>query len=140
MHKVQQNLLTVLSPEIQDLLTIPKGYLYEPDVALLKSGAFNYIAEKYNLQKLHQHSQLYFSDVFKADFLGRIFEIEAICSVSELKKMSTLSGNVIVRNFPEKAENLVKKYKIKAHDTKFIIFTKTCDGNLVLFADIKQHY
>lgn len=120
--------------------SIPKGYLYEPDVALLKSGAFNYIAEKFDLQKLHQHSQLYFSDVFKADFLGRIFEIENACSVTELKKMNALSGNVIVRNFPEKAENLVKKYKIKPHNTKFIIFTKMNDGNLVLFANIKQHY
>ncbi|RZJ80274.1 MAG: hypothetical protein EOO47_08110 [Flavobacterium sp.] len=132
--------ISALQSSTQILKSIPKGYLYEPDVALLKSGAFNYIAEKFNLQKLHQHSQLYFSDVFKADFLGRIFEIEKSCTVSELKKMNSLSGNVIVRNFPEKAENLVKKYKIIPHDTKFIIFTKTNDGNLVLFGNIKQHY
>ena len=119
---------------------VPEGFLYEPDVALLKSGAFNYVAEKFDLQKLHQHSQLYFSENFNDEFLGRIFEIEHISTVSELKKSKELIGNVIVRNYPERAENLVKKYKIKPHDSNFILFTKNENGYIVIFAKIKQHY
>lgn len=118
----------------------PAGYLYEPDVALLKSGAFNLIAERFGLKKLHQQSHLYFSEEIKSDFLGRIFEIKSLLSLNELKKEINLKGNVIVRNFPEKAENLVKKYKISSSHDDFILFTQTNTGYLVIKAKIIQHY
>ncbi|TKC06760.1 hypothetical protein FA048_16295 [Pedobacter polaris] len=120
--------------------TEPTGYLYEPDVALLKSGAFNLIAEKFRLQKIHQQSQLYFSTKIKSDFLGRIFQIESLMSLNELKKEKSLKGNVIVRNFPERAENLVKKYKISSNHDDFIIFTQTNNGYLAIKTKIIQHY
>jgi precorrin-6B methylase 2 len=115
-------------------------YLYEPDVSLLKSGAFNLIANRYDLKKLHQQSQLYYSNKFKPEFVGRIFKIEAQLSLNELKKEKQLKGNVIVRNFPEKAENLVKKYKISPTDQDFILFTKNNNGYLAIKATILQHY
>jgi len=118
----------------------PSGYLYEPDVALLKSGAFNLIGNRFNLQKLHPQSQLYFSNIINTDFLGRIFEIRSVMTLNELKKEKELIGNVIVRNFPEKAEHLVKKYKIKPSHDDFIIFTATTQGNIVIKARIVQHY
>lgn len=132
--------LSALQTKIDIATTVPTGYLYEPDVALLKSGAFNLIAKEYNLQKLHQHSQLYFSEAIKPDFLGRIFEIRLVLSLNELKKEKKLMGNVIVRNFPEKAETLVKKYKIVTSHDDFIIFTQNLDGYLVIKAKIIQHY
>lgn len=115
-------------------------YLYEPDVSLLKSGAFNLIANRYDLKKLHQQSQLYYSNEFKPEFLGRIFKIEEQLTLNELKKEKQLKGNVIVRNFPEKAENLVKKYKIIPSDHDFILFTQTNSGYLAIKATILQHY
>lgn len=118
----------------------PTGYLYEPDVALLKSGAFNLIAERFDLQKLHQQTQLYFSNDIKTAFIGRIFKIEKLLTLNELKKQKNLSGNVIVRNFPERAENLVKKYKIIPNHDDFIIFTQTAKGYIAIKAKIMQHY
>ena len=115
-------------------------YLYEPDVSLLKSGAFNLIANRYDLTKLHQQSHLYYSNELKPDFLGRIFKIDAQLSLNELKKEKNLKGNVIVRNFPEKAENLVKKYKVTPTDHDFILFTQTNNGYLAIKATILQHY
>jgi 16S rRNA G966 N2-methylase RsmD len=116
------------------------GYLYEPDVALLKSGAFNLIGIHYRLKKLHQHTQLYSADTVESEFPGRIFQIDAILQLNELKKMNHLVGNVIVRNFPERAENLVKKYKIKPSHDDFIIFTQTTSGYIAIKAKIIQHY
>lgn len=124
--------------EIKDEL--PSGFLYEPDVALLKSGAFNLIAAQFELQKLHQQSQLYVSNRINSSFLGRIFEIEAVLSLNELKKQKNLVGNVIVRNFPERAENLVKKYHIKPSHNKFIVFTQTVNGHIAIKARIIQYY
>lgn len=118
----------------------PTGYLYEPDVAMLKSGAFNLIAERFELQKLQQQTQLYFSYDIKTAFLGRIFKIEKLLTLNELKKEKNLAGNVVVRNFPERAENLVKKYKILPTHDDFIIFTQTAEGYIAIKAKIIQHY
>lgn len=132
--------LSALKTKITMSKVQPQGYLYEPDVALLKSGAFNFIALNFELQKLHQHTHLYFSDSIKSNFLGRIFEIKSILPLSQLKKEKNLKGNVIVRNFPEKAENLVKKYKVKPSHDDFIVFTQNSEGYLVIMAKILQHY
>lgn len=119
---------------------LSKGYLYEADAALMKSGAFNAIANKFELKKLDKQSHVYFSDEFHANFIGRIFEIDAILVPNELKKEKTLQGNVIVRNFPEKAENLVSKLKIKPNKETFYIFTQVQQKYLVVKAKIVQYY
>lgn len=114
-------------------------YLYEPDAALLKSGAFNLIASRYQLNKLHPQTQLYASNSINKNFPGRIFEIEEI--LSNLKKEVDLTGNVIVRNYPAKPEDLVKKFKIKPAKDNFLIFTKLAQGhNIIIRANIIQYY
>ncbi|WP_443939581.1 hypothetical protein [Pedobacter sp. MW01-1-1] len=120
---------------------LPGEYLYEPDVALLKAGNFNLIAERYTLKKLHPQTQLYCSREFNTDFPGRIFEVKNIISTSDFKKEKNLSGNVIVRNYPGKPEDLIKKYKIKPAKEQFFLFTKLYDGNnCIIEAAIKQYY
>jgi len=130
--------------EEQELILLdsePNKFLYEPDAALLKSGAFNLIAKRYGLKKLHSQTQLYASDVINPVFPGRIFQINRIISPGELKKERQLFGNVIVRNYRDTPENLIKKYKIKSDDKRFLIFTETKQsGFVILEADIIQHY
>lgn len=115
--------------------------LYEPDAALLKSGAFNLIGSTYDLSKLHPQTQLFSSEIVNEDFPGRIFKIEAVLTTTALKKQGNLKGNVIVRSYPAKPEDLVKKYKIKADQDQFLIFTKVANGeNIVIKASIIQYY
>ena len=117
------------------------GYLYEPDAALLKSGAFNLIAERYALHKLDQQTQLYQADELKPEFPGRIFKINHVMSSGEFKKQKDLVGNVISRNYREKAENLVKKYKIRPDQQRFLVFTQSkAMGFIIISAEIEQHY
>jgi len=117
------------------------GYLYEPDAALLKSGAFNLIGLTYGLLKLHPQTQLYTSPEVNKAFPGRIFQITEILTTAALKKAGNLTGNVIVRNYPAKPEDLVKKYKIKPDKDQFLIFTKVANGdNVILKASIIQYY
>ena len=122
--------------------TVEAGlYLYEPDVALLKGGAFNLIAERYQLEKLHPQTQLYTSSAIHEEFPGRIFKIDEVVSAGAIKKEKDLVGSVIVRNYPDKAAALVDKYQIKPDDTAFIIFTQSkAQGKLILKCTIKQHY
>lgn len=116
-------------------------YLYEPDAALLKSGAFNLIAVRYQLVKLHPQTQLYGSKKINKDFPGRIFEIKDQLTAADLKKVNNLTGNVLVRNYPVKPEDLVKKYKITPNHDLFFIFTKVANGdNIIIKASIIQHY
>ena len=119
----------------------PGAFIYEPDAALLKSGAFDLIGNRYDLKKLHTQTQLYYSETLKTDFPGRIFRLNELRSTSELKKEKTLSANVIVRNYPAKAEELIRKYKIKSSKDEFLIFTKlTGNRNVVLKSEIVQYY
>ena len=116
-------------------------YLYEPDTALLKGGAFNLIASRYGLQKLHSQTQLYTSDHIVPEFPGRRFRINRLLPSTGLKKEKDLRGNVIARNYQDKAENLVKKYKIKSDNHRFLIFTQSKkEGYLIIDATIEQHY
>ena len=124
-------------------LTGPKAgqYLYEPDVALLKSGAFNLIAERYHLQKLDNQTQLYVSDAINTSFPGRIFKIDQVLSAGDLKKEKNLTASVIVRNYPAQAAALVKKFHIIPNAASFMIFTQSnMLGKIVLKATIIQHY
>jgi len=116
-------------------------YLYEPDTALLKTGAFNSIGVHYNLLKLHPQTQLYTSDSIHNEFPGRIFKIKEVMTTGNLKKQKSLTGNVIVRNYPSKPEELVKKYKIKPGKDDFLIFSKNGQGeNIIIKASIIQYY
>lgn len=97
--------------------TAPGRYLYEPDVTLLKAGAFRLPCERYGLQKLDPNSHLYVSDRQVSDFPGRIFEIEEIMNFSaknirELKK-NIGQANVATRNFPLSADELRKRSGLK---------------------------
>lgn len=119
----------------------PHGFLYEPDAALLKSGAFDLIAKRYGLKKLNSQTHLYTSEVINPVFPGRIFRINRILSPGELKKEKQLTGNVIVRNYRDTPENLIKKYKIKSDDKRFLIFTESrLSGFIIVDAEIIQHY
>lgn len=116
-------------------------FLYEPDVALLKGGAFNLIAERYQLKKIHAQTQLYTSPLVHKEFPGRIFKIEELLSGAKIKKAKDLKGSVIVRNYPAQAAALVSKYQIKPDDNQYIIFTQSADaGKLILKCSIIQHY
>jgi hypothetical protein len=123
------------SPEISEEL-----FLYEPDVALLKSGAFSAIATTFQLDKLAKQSHLYTSNIFKPGFPGRIFQIEKVFAINELKKQRNLTGNVISRNYPDKPENLIKKFKISTAERQFVVFTKHLDRPIAIQAKLLQYY
>ncbi|GIM58376.1 THUMP-like domain-containing protein [Capnocytophaga canimorsus] len=107
----------------------PKTYLYLPNNAVLKSGAFNLIAHKFGLEKLHPNTHLYTSEQHREDFPGRVLKINVI-NPKTIKKGE--SYNIISKNYPLSTEAIKKKYKIKEGGVKYLIFTQTIGGKVIL--------
>jgi len=105
--------------------TTPKKYLYEPNAAIMKSGAFDLVSEKYKLYKLHQHTHLYTSDKL-IDFPGRRFDIKEVIPFQkkEIKKSLLIKkANITTRNFPETVSKIRKKLKISDGGDDYLFFT-----------------
>nr|WP_321222796.1 class I SAM-dependent methyltransferase [uncultured Psychroserpens sp.] len=102
----------------------PLTYLYEPNAAILKAGAFGSISEYYKVAKLHKHSHLYTNNDILT-FPGRSFKIENIIDYNKknLKELNISQANITVRNFPDTVNNIRKKHRIKDGGNIYIFFT-----------------
>jgi len=109
-------------------LSVPKKYLFEPNAAILKSGAFQLVSERFNIGKLHKNTHLYTSDKL-IDFPGRRFCIDKIIpySKTEMRRANLRKANIATRNFPESVETLRKKWKIASGGEVYLFFTTTSD-------------
>lgn len=113
----------------------PKRYLYEPNAAVMKSGAFQLISEKFNLGKLDPHTHLYSSDEKIADFPGKIYAISNSYAYQKkpLKKaIGGLKANVKTRNFSEKIEALKTLFKLRDGGDLSLFFTTSNGKKLVI--------
>ncbi|WP_310557585.1 THUMP-like domain-containing protein [Flavobacterium sp.] len=113
---------------------LPRKILYEPNAAILKSGAFNLISNRFEVEKLHQHSHLYTSDAI-VDFPGRIFSIQKTFEYtkSAMKEfLANTKANVTIRNFPETVENIRKKWKISDGGNNYIFFTTDANNRKIV--------
>ncbi|WP_026903056.1 class I SAM-dependent methyltransferase [Pedobacter glucosidilyticus] len=106
----------------------PETYLYEPDAAILKAGLFKSIAQKFNLNKLHQHSHVYTSTALEQDFPGRVLKIKAYYDLKQFSRQQIEKANVICRNFPLKPEEVKKKFKIKDGGDTYLYCTTISNG------------
>ena len=116
--------------------TALRQYLYEPNAAIMKSGAFGLISEKFRLSKLHINSHLYTSDCLIDDFPGRIFCVQTTIDFSK-KSLSNLNdevkkANLTIRNFPLTVNELRKKLKIPEGGDVYLFATTLADNKKVL--------
>jgi len=112
----------------------PCSYLYEPNAALLKLGAFNWISENYELDKLSANAHLYTSEEL-IPFPGRRFQIDVVINYSK-KEVSKLfkntQANITTRNFKESVSALRKKFKIKDGGETYLFFTTLSDNSTIV--------
>ena len=118
----------------------PLKYLYEPNVAVLKSGAFKSIASYYKINKLHKHSHLYTSEVLIEDFPGRSFIIRSILyyKKSNIKSLKLMKANITTRNFPESVEQIRKKFKIKDGGHIYMFFTTNINNEKIVIVCLQD--
>ncbi len=96
----------------------PATYLYEPNAAILKAGAYKLVGVRYGLHKLDTNTHLYHSEQLVQDFPGRIFKI-APKDISHDVRGGQY--NVLTRNYVMGAEELKKKLKVRDGGNQFII-------------------
>ncbi|APD08152.1 tRNA (uracil(54)-C(5))-methyltransferase [Flavobacteriaceae bacterium UJ101] len=114
------------------------SFLYEPNAAIYKSGAFNLIATQFDLKKLAQNSHLYTSDVVVKDFPGKIYKVNTLLNpqTKTLKKaLNQTHYNIISRNYPLKVAEIKKKYKLLEGGVDFIIFTQIKSKKIALLCE-----
>lgn len=109
-----------LSSEEKDLrveLSDPLSFLYEPNTAILKSGAFKSVAQQYGLKKLAINTHLYTSEDLVQNFPGRVLKINRLGSP---QKGMVKKANVVCKNFSLSPAELKKKYKIQDGGNEFL--------------------
>ena len=116
----------------------PLSYLYEPNSAVLKAGAFNSIAKQFGVCKLHKHSHLY-TNSYPIEFPGRQFKIEQVVPyhIKFIKKLGLEKANITTRNFPETVQQIRKKLKLKDGGDIYLFFTKDNESNKILIVTSK---
>ncbi|WP_405292703.1 class I SAM-dependent methyltransferase [Algibacter sp. Ld11] len=119
----------------------PLTYLYEPNSAILKSGAFDSVSNQLQVSKLHKHSHLYTSDAL-IDFPGRFFKIEDILPYNkkEIKKRGLNKANITTRNFPETVQNIRKKFNIKDGGDLYLFFTTDLDNKKLVLITKRTNF
>jgi len=116
--------------EAKVTFSMPLTFLYEPNAAVMKSGAFNLISARYNVCKLHKNSHLYTSDCLVSDFPGRIFKIKETMAYKPVKDLS--QANVSVRNFPDTPDEVRRKLKISDGGDVFLFCTTLVNDKLAM--------
>lgn len=114
--------------------SLPKKYLFEPNASIMKSGGFDEMTAHFPVEKLHQHSHLYTSEVL-IDFPGRVFEIDRSFEYSKSNMRAFLENkkaNITTRNFPETVENIRKKWKINDGGNLYCFCTTDINNNKIV--------
>ena len=99
-----------------------KQYIYEPNAAIIKAGAYRLVGERYGLQKLDTNTHLYTSNTLLPDFPGRVWEV-IDAEIKDPKKQLDAQAkySIISRNYPLSPDHLRKKYKLKDGDEYYLI-------------------
>jgi hypothetical protein len=113
----------------------PQRYLYEPDAAVLKAGAFKSFARRFGLNKLHPNTHLYTSETFVPNVPGRSFTIEAVLRYDRKAVQQAIpskKANVAVRNFPDSVEQMRQKLELMDGGDLFLFGTTDLEERKIL--------
>ncbi|GLB51774.1 hypothetical protein NBRC110019_08130 [Neptunitalea chrysea] len=117
----------------------PQKYLYEPNAAILKSGAFKLMASHFKVNKLHMHSHLYTSNDL-IDFPGRSFRIEEVIRFQKKvikQRFQNTKANITARNFPDKPDVFKKQFKMKDGGEVYLFLTTDMNNKKIVIVASK---
>ena len=107
-------------------------YVYEPDAAILKAGAFRLISSRYGLRKADKNTHLYFSNISQSDLSGRTWQVLGVYTrAKEVGRVCT-RASVLTRNYVLPADTLRKQLCLKDGGDDYIIGCRIADKPLLL--------
>ena len=101
-------------------------YLYEPNPAVMKAGAFAMMCEAFPVVSLARNSHLYTSDERVGDFPGRVWEVVAEVKPNRKDILAAVPGgraHVVTRNYPVDAATLQRQMGLKEGGDLFVVAT-----------------
>lgn len=105
----------------------PESFLYEPNAAVMKAGAFGWLCENYDVDTLGRDAHLFTSPHLLADFPGRRFRIRAVSTLNKKELRRQLDGisqaNIAVRHFPLSADALRKRLRLRDGGSVYLFAT-----------------
>tara|TARA_B100001093_G_scaffold511800_1_gene580504 strand:- start:2059 stop:3240 length:1182 start_codon:yes stop_codon:yes gene_type:complete len=117
----------------------PEKYLYEPNLAVIKAGAFKILASKFKIGKLGPNTHLYTSSKIKNKFPGKIYNIKDVIPYNKRNLNKIIKGikaNIKSRNFPKSVNEIKEQYKLIDGGDIYLFFTSV-DLNRVLLVCTK---
>jgi 16S rRNA G966 N2-methylase RsmD/plasmid stability protein len=115
-----------------------KSYLYEPNAALLKAGAFKLTSTRFEVSKLHVNTHLYTSDKLVENFPGRIFRVIGNIKGDDKQVRTHFpegKANVAVRNYPSTPDDLKKKFRLRDGGERYLLGFTTLSGPTLVAAE-----
>lgn len=109
-------------------------YIYEPNAAIIKAGAFRLVSERYQLHKLDHNTHLYTADQLIEDFPGRVWKVTAqpIKNQRDIAALGIQRAAILTRNYPLTPEQLRKKFKLQESDSYFLIGARIANKPILL--------
>ena len=112
-------------------------YIYEPNAAIIKAGAFRLVSERYQLYKLDHNTHLYTADQLIEDFPGRVWKVIAqpIKNQRDIAALGIQRAAILTRNYPLTPEELRKKFKVQESDSHFLIGARIATKPTLILAE-----
>ena len=112
-------------------------YIYEPNAAIIKAGAFRLVSERYQLHKLDHNTHLYTADQLIENFPGRVWQIIAqpIKNQRNIAALGIQRAAILTRNYPLTPEELRKKFKLQESDSHFLIGARIATKPTLILAE-----
>ena len=114
------------------ILANPRTYLYEPNAALLKAGAFRLAGERFGLNKLAPHSHLYTAHHLAPNYPGRVFMVDTVCRADRKSVQQHVpdgQANLTVRNFPQSVDVLRKQLNLREGGDVYVFASTLPNGD-----------
>jgi 16S rRNA G966 N2-methylase RsmD len=112
--------------------SLPLEYLYEPNAAIMKMGAFRTFAAEFGLHKLHANSHLFTADRLLKDIPGRIFQVEAVVKYDKKAVRAVLDpaqANIATRNFPDSPDVVRQRLQLTDGGDHYLFATTLMDNS-----------
>ena len=102
-------------------------FLYEPNAAILKAGAYKLIAQRFGLHKLDVNTHLYASCQLVPHFPGRVWRVT--------DANANTTANIICRNYPLTPDQLKKKLHLRDGGTAYVIGCRVAGKPTLFYAE-----